>query len=82
MSVYILFVQAIINRDFNLQGCKTLSVEMEEEEEKVLARADPNRQESLASEVVPDPMEGEQTWPTPEEMAEAEGEALWGCQRS
>ncbi|XP_064606334.1 pre-rRNA-processing protein TSR1 homolog [Liolophura sinensis] len=56
----------------NSEGDNTSSVEMEEEDEKVLARADPNRQESLQSEVVPDPMEGEQTWPTPEEMADAE----------
>lgn len=31
-------------------------------------------QESLESEVVPDPMEGEQTWPTDEELRDAEGE--------
>lgn len=36
-------------------------------------RPDPNKQESLDSEVVPDPMEGEQTWPTEEELAEADG---------
>ena len=30
-------------------------------------------QVSLESEVVPDPMEGEQTWPTEEELKEAEG---------
>lgn len=30
-------------------------------------------QESLVSEVVPDPMEGEQTWPLEEELREAEG---------
>ena len=30
-------------------------------------------QVSLESEVVPDPMEGEQTWPTEEELREAEG---------
>lgn len=33
-------------------------------------------QESLASEVVPDPMEGEQTWPSEEELREAEGEKV------
>ncbi|XP_074119979.1 pre-rRNA-processing protein TSR1 homolog [Sminthopsis crassicaudata] len=42
-----------------------------EEDVKVLVKADPARQESLQSEVVPDPMEGEQTWPTEEELNEA-----------
>lgn len=45
-----------------------------EEDVKVLMKADPSKQESLQSEVVPDPMEGEQTWPTEEELQEAEGE--------
>lgn len=31
-------------------------------------KANPAEQESLESEVVPDPMEGEQTWPTEEEL--------------
>ena len=31
-------------------------------------------QESLAGEVVPDPMEGEQTWPTNDELKAAKGE--------
>ena len=31
-------------------------------------------QESLVGEVVPDPMEGEQTWPTEEELMAAKGE--------
>jgi pre-rRNA-processing protein TSR1 len=31
--------------------------------------------ESLQSENIPDPMEGEQTWPTEEELVEAEEEA-------
>ncbi|XP_067422063.1 pre-rRNA-processing protein TSR1 homolog [Emydura macquarii macquarii] len=39
---------------------------------KVLMTVDPRRQESLQSEVIPDPMEGEQTWPTEEELKEAE----------
>ncbi|XP_056414698.1 pre-rRNA-processing protein TSR1 homolog isoform X2 [Hyla sarda] len=43
-----------------------------EEDVKVLMKADPSLQESLQSEVVPDPMEGEQTWPTEEELKEAE----------
>uniref|UniRef100_A0A8C4YQP0 AARP2CN domain-containing protein n=1 Tax=Gopherus evgoodei TaxID=1825980 RepID=A0A8C4YQP0_9SAUR len=45
------------------------AVEMEEVI-KVLMKADPRRQESLQSEVIPDPMEGEQTWPTEEELKE------------
>ena len=44
-----------------------------DEDIKVLCRADPAKQESLQAEVIPDPMEGEQTWPTEEELAEAEG---------
>ncbi|KAK2537471.1 Tsr1 [Columba guinea] len=43
-----------------------------EEDVKVLMKVDPHKQESLQSEVVPDPMEGEQTWPTEEELQEAE----------
>ncbi|KAG8590164.1 hypothetical protein GDO81_006660 [Engystomops pustulosus] len=43
-----------------------------EEDVKVLMKADPSAQESLQCEVVPDPMEGEQTWPTEEELNEAE----------
>ncbi|XP_015356474.1 pre-rRNA-processing protein TSR1 homolog isoform X1 [Marmota marmota marmota] len=42
-----------------------------EEDLKVLMKADPDRQESLQTEVIPDPMEGEQTWPTEEELSEA-----------
>ena len=49
-------------------------VEMEDEEIRVLERADPALQITLQSENVPDPMEGEQTWPTAEELEEAEGE--------
>lgn len=37
----------------------------------VLQVADPAKQESLVSENIPDPMEAEQTWPTEEEIAEA-----------
>eukprot|EP00057_Strongylocentrotus_purpuratus_P021891 XP_011676365.1 PREDICTED: pre-rRNA-processing protein TSR1 homolog [Strongylocentrotus purpuratus] len=43
-----------------------------EEGSKLLEVVDPHSQESLQSEAVPDPMEGEQTWPTEEELAEAE----------
>nr|XP_032823593.1 pre-rRNA-processing protein TSR1 homolog isoform X1 [Petromyzon marinus] len=49
-------------------------VEMQEDtdEVRVLVRADPARQVPLDCEAVPDPMEGEQTWPTDEELREAE----------
>ncbi|XP_033337564.2 tsr1 ribosome assembly factor [Megalopta genalis] len=39
---------------------------------RVLDRADPKKQESLEAENIPDPMDAEQTWPTEEEMAQAE----------
>ena len=55
-------------------GCIFLLQDSEMEEDvKVLEKANPGRQESLQSENIPDPMEGEQTWPTEEELAEAEG---------
>ena len=55
--------------------CDIQDVEMEDLDVgvRVLEKADVARQESLQSEVIPDPMEGEQTWPTEEELAEAEG---------
>lgn len=37
----------------------------------VLYTADSEKQESLESEIIPDPMDAEQTWPTEEELAEA-----------
>ncbi|KAJ9601640.1 hypothetical protein L9F63_000173, partial [Diploptera punctata] len=43
-------------------------------EERVLEKADPTKQESLQRENIPDPMDAEQTWPTTEELAEAEEE--------
>jgi len=46
--------------------------EMVDEESQLLEEADPNLQESLVSTHDPDPMEGEQTWPTEEELAEAD----------
>ena len=52
-----------------------------EEDIKTLGKADPSQQESLDSEAIPDPMEGEQTWPTEEELAEAEGKHLTYCKR-
>ncbi|XP_072326117.1 pre-rRNA-processing protein TSR1 homolog [Scyliorhinus torazame] len=53
------------------EDVETPGAEMEEDL-KVLMKADPRKQESLEAEVVPDPMEGEQTWPTDEELQEAE----------
>lgn len=41
---------------------------------KILDKADPLKQTSLEAEMIPDPMEGEQTWPTPEEMVAAEAQ--------
>ncbi|XP_033355343.1 pre-rRNA-processing protein TSR1 homolog [Bombus vosnesenskii] len=41
---------------------------------RVLERADPEKQESLESENIPDPMDAEQTWPTEEELAEAKAQ--------
>ncbi|CAN7989115.1 unnamed protein product [Ixodes hexagonus] len=49
------------------------SEEMAEQSAKVLEKADPLKQESLQSENVPDSMDAEQTWPTAEELEEAEG---------
>ncbi|KAL4223073.1 ribosome biogenesis protein tsr1 [Mactra antiquata] len=37
-----------------------------------IIKPDASKIESLDSEVIPDPMEGEQTWPTEEELAEAD----------
>ncbi|XFF87984.1 hypothetical protein AB1E18_014203 [Capra hircus] len=51
--------------------CAADAVADMEEDLKVLMKADPDRQESLQTEVIPDPMEGEQTWPTEEELSEA-----------
>ncbi|KAJ3192464.1 hypothetical protein HK101_006525 [Irineochytrium annulatum] len=38
----------------------------------ILHSPNPELQDSLVSELTPDPMEGEQTWPTEEELAEAD----------
>lgn len=40
---------------------------------KVLAHAEPDKQESLQSEAEPDVMQNEQTWPTESEILAAEG---------
>jgi pre-rRNA-processing protein TSR1 len=52
----------------------TTSHEQMEEDVKTLAvaSADPSQLESLVRENIPDPLAGEQTWPTEEEMREAE----------
>lgn len=58
---------------WGFQICAADAVADMEEDLKVLMKADPDRQESLQTEVIPDPMEGEQTWPTEEELSEAHG---------
>ena len=40
---------------------------------RVLMKAQPAKRESLQAEAEVDPMDGEQTWPTEEELQEAEG---------
>ncbi|ELV11152.1 Pre-rRNA-processing protein TSR1 like protein [Tupaia chinensis] len=54
-----------------METCALDAVAEMEEDFKVLMKADPAKQESLQTEVIPDPMEGEQTWPTEEELSEA-----------
>ena len=44
-----------------------------EEDVKTIAVADPSKQESLVTEAEVDPMDAEQTWPTDEELKQAEG---------
>lgn len=46
-------------------------MKMEWKNETEILIADPEKQESLESEYIPDPMDAEQTWPTKEELAEA-----------
>ncbi|XP_011306293.1 pre-rRNA-processing protein TSR1 homolog [Fopius arisanus] len=46
--------------------------ELKMAETRVLEVADPATQESLQSENIPDPMDAEQTWPTEEELAQAQ----------
>ncbi|KAG8233141.1 hypothetical protein J437_LFUL010371 [Ladona fulva] len=52
-------------------GSDSAMKEIDENLEEVIQVADPTKQESLKSENEIDPMEGEQTWPTEEELAEA-----------
>lgn len=56
---------------------KGIDVEMENEYEneasvRVLMKADPSSRESLQAEAEVDPMDGEQTWPTEQELLDAE----------
>ncbi|KFP26410.1 Pre-rRNA-processing protein TSR1, partial [Colius striatus] len=60
------------SQDMEVQDDSVNGTDDMEEDVKVLMKPDPTKQESLQSEVVPDPMEGEQTWPTEEELQEAE----------
>ncbi|NXA35216.1 TSR1 protein, partial [Eudromia elegans] len=60
------------SQDMDVQDDSVNGADEMEEDVKVLMKADTSKQESLQSEVVPDPMEGEQTWPTDEELQEAE----------
>ncbi|NXA54121.1 TSR1 protein, partial [Nothocercus julius] len=60
------------SQDMDIQDDSLNGADEMEEDVKVLMKADASKQESLQSEVVPDPMEGEQTWPTDEELQEAE----------
>ena len=53
------------------------SCDIMEEGGTVLLTADPSLQQGgLVREVVPDPMEGEQTWPTEEDLQQASCESL------
>ena len=56
-----------------MEICAMDAVADMEEDLKVVMKADPDKQESLQTEVNLDPMEGEQTWPTEEELSEANG---------
>lgn len=52
---------------------KSRNAEMQPEV-RVIAKADPNKQTSLQTENIPDPMDAEQTWPTEEEIAQSQQE--------
>ncbi|KAM3961637.1 tsr1 ribosome assembly factor [Aphomia sociella] len=53
------------------ENTKPDSMDAEVTKVSVLQVADPAKQESLSSENIPDPMDAEQTWPTEEEIAQA-----------
>ena len=48
--------------------------QQQQQQVRVLERADAAKQTSLQAVADVDPMEGEQTWPTQEELADAEGQ--------
>ncbi|XP_043282596.1 pre-rRNA-processing protein TSR1 homolog isoform X2 [Venturia canescens] len=58
------------------QGCTRNSTEdmTMNEDVRIIGIADPSKQESLQNQNIPDPMDAEQTWPTGEDIAEAESE--------
>uniref|UniRef100_A0A915JTL2 Pre-rRNA-processing protein TSR1 homolog n=1 Tax=Romanomermis culicivorax TaxID=13658 RepID=A0A915JTL2_ROMCU len=62
-------------RPLNLHQKKNKDIDMKDESELLLL---PNKEKqvSLVSEVTPDPMEGEQTWPTEQELTEAEDDVF------
>ncbi|KAJ8301575.1 hypothetical protein KUTeg_020562 [Tegillarca granosa] len=62
------------NIEFEIDDPEDVDMEFEDIEDgvRVLETVNPMKQTSLQSEVLPDPMEGEQTWPTEEELADAE----------
>lgn len=53
------------------ENTKSDTMETEVTKVSVLQVADPGKQESLVAENVPDPMDAEQTWPTEDEIKEA-----------
>ena len=63
---YLVFVFIVSNKD----GENETNME---EDVKVIAVADTTKQESLVAEAEVDPMDAEQTWPTEEEIQQAEG---------
>ncbi|KAJ3330847.1 hypothetical protein HDU76_004693 [Blyttiomyces sp. JEL0837] len=80
------------NRLVHLQGFGNFQIKMitsypvirdgETIEPSILHVPDAEQQETLISENIPDPMEGEQTWPTEEEIAEADARvAAMGSRR-
>ena len=52
----------------------TKTQQQQQQQVRVLERADAAKQTSLQAVADVDPMEGEQTWPTQEELADAEGQ--------
>uniref|UniRef100_A0A8D2ISX2 Pre-rRNA-processing protein TSR1 homolog n=1 Tax=Varanus komodoensis TaxID=61221 RepID=A0A8D2ISX2_VARKO len=69
---FVLSPRVTKGQERSVEGALVCAAEEMEEDGKVLSTANPSKQESLQSEAVPDPMDGEQTWPTEEELREAE----------